>query len=85
MTLNRKERAAAFKHAKDHAIEALTDMMSDEHHSAIKVGEKDAHSEVMGHLERMLRLVRRESFQAYENRRAFKRKHGFRSTHGAPP
>lgn len=62
-TLTRAERRWAFKHAKEHFIEAMKDILTDEHHSMIQrngVTRDDIHAEVMGHLERWFRQVRKE-------------------------
>ncbi len=59
-----KERRWAFNHAKKHAIEALTEVLTEEHHSAIMQDGKarpDLQDIVEAHLEHLLRLVKKDT------------------------
>lgn len=66
MTLTRVESKWAFSHAKEHATEALKDVLRDEHHSLVQVNGQtraDIHAEVMRHLERWFAQIKRERFR----------------------
>lgn len=72
--LTRKQRAWAYKHAKEHIVEALQEALTEEHHSVVVVAaapetvvgdEFDAqadmiHKVVMHHMERWLKAIRTE-------------------------
>ncbi len=60
--LSNKEKAWAWRHAKEHIVEALKEVLTEEHHSHIEIDgvvRNDVHSEVMRNLEYFLKLVRK--------------------------
>lgn len=63
--MTKAERRWAFQHAKQHAIEAINDTLTDERHSSIKqdgVFRPDIQSEVIEELKRIKRTIRARKF-----------------------
>lgn len=74
--LTRKQRAWAYKHAKDHFVEALQEVLTDEHHSFVRGYADDGteltqaqrdtiHAVVMEHMERWFKAIRKERARDY--------------------
>lgn len=64
--MTKREKLASFRHAKQHAVEAITEVLTDEHHSILRVdGEprRDMQAEVMRHLEGFLKQIKRAKLE----------------------
>ncbi len=71
--LTPKEHRACFKHAKDHVLEALRDVMTDEHHSIMSVNgvEKTAlNDDVQKHLMTFFKSARGIKYKPSPKRKA---------------
>lgn len=64
--LTTREKRACFRHAKEHAVEAINDALVDEHHSIMEVDgvtRRDMQGQTEKYLERFLRQIKRAKFE----------------------